>query len=124
MIRHPTGVSLLIEIPLSHQAQPDLLDHRERFAEKFSLQNLTLSMTPAPTASAYLKLKPEQCTVTDVAQISKEYLNIEEDLIMLDTNGFEILDNPGTRGKSIARYRHLHGRTYQTCSTFNYHYYS
>ena len=51
-------------------------------------------MTPAPTDSAYLKLKPEQCTVTDVAQISKEYLNIEEDLIMLDTNGFEILDNP------------------------------
>ena len=42
MIRHPTGVSLLIEIPLSRQAQPDLLDHRERFAEKFSLQNLTL----------------------------------------------------------------------------------
>ena len=77
-------------------------------------------MTPAPTASAYLKLKPEQCTVTDVAQISKEYLNIEEDLIMLDTNGFEVLDNPGAR----ARYRHLHGRTYQTCSTFNYRYYS
>ena len=78
-------------------------------------------MTPVPTASAYLKLKPEQCTVTDVAQMSKEYLNIEEDLIMLDTNGFEILDNPGTRGKLTAHYRHLHGRTYQTRSMFNYY---
>ena len=93
---------------------------RKVFLAEFDLD----SMTPAPTASAYLKLKPEQCTVTDVAQISKEYLNIEEDLIMLDTNGFEILDNPGTRAKSTARYRHLHGCTYQTCSTFNYHYYS
>ena len=93
---------------------------RKVFLAEFDLD----SMTPAPTASAYLKLKPEQCTVTDVAQISKEYLNIEEDLIMLDTNGFEILDNPGTRGKLTARYRHLHGRTYQTCSTLNYHCYS
>ena len=92
---------------------------RKVFLAEFDLD----SMTPAPTAFAYLKLKPEQCTVTDVAQISKEYLNIEEDLIMLDTNGFEILDNPGTRGQLPARYRYLHGRTYQTCSTFNYHYY-
>ena len=82
---------------------------RKVFLAEFDLD----SMTPAPTAIAYLKLKPEQCTVTDVAQISKEYLNVEEDLIMLDTNGFEILDNPGTRGKLPARYRHLHRRTYQ-----------
>ena len=64
--------------------QPDLLDHRKRFVGKFSSQNFILgSMTPVPTASAYLKMKPEQCMATDVAQISKEYLNIEEDLIML-----------------------------------------
>ena len=81
-------------------------------------------MTPAQTASAYLKLKPEQCRVTDVPEMWKEYLNIEEDLIMLDTNGFEILDNQGTSGKLTTRYRHLHGCTYQTCSTINYHYYS
>ena len=81
------------------------------------------SMTPAPTASAYLKLKPEQCTVTDVAQMSKEYLNIKEDLIILDTNGFDILDNLGTSGKLTSRYRHLHGGMYQTCSEFNHHYY-
>ena len=68
---------------------------RKVFLAEFDLD----SMTPVPTASAYLKLKPEQCTVTDVAQMSKEYLNIEEDLIIMDTNGFEILDNPSTRGK-------------------------
>ena len=92
---------------------------RKVFLAEFDLD----SMTPAPTASAYLKLKPEQCTVTDVAQMSKEYLNIKEDLIILDTNGFDILDNPGTSGKLTARYRHLHGGTYQTCSAFNHHYY-
>ena len=59
------------------------------------------TMTPIPTATAYLKLKPEQCAVEDVAKITKEYLNVEEDLILMDTNGFEITDNPGTRGKSV-----------------------
>ena len=52
---------------------------RKVFLAKFDLG----SMTPVPTASAYLKMKPEQCMATDVAQISKEHLNIEEDLIML-----------------------------------------
>ena len=94
--------------------------HRKEFLVEFDLDR----MTPAPTASAYLKLKPELCRVTDVPEMWKEYLNIEEDLIMLDTNGFEILHNSGTTGKLTARYRHLHGRTYQTCSTFDYHYYS
>ena len=58
------------------------------------------SSNPIPTATAYLKLSPEQCTVADVSQLSKEYLNIEDDLVIVDTNGFEILDNPSNRGKN------------------------
>lgn len=56
------------------------------------------SGNPIPTVTAYLKLTPEKCTVVDVSQLSKEYLNIEDDLVIVDKNGFEILDNPGTRG--------------------------
>ena len=58
------------------------------------------SSNPVPTGTAYLKLKPEQCKVTEVAQLCKEYLNMEDDLVIIDTNGFEILDNPSTRGKN------------------------
>ena len=58
------------------------------------------SLNPVPMGTAYLKLKPEQCTVIEVAQLCKEYLNMEDDLVIIDTNGFEILDNPTTRGKN------------------------
>ena len=59
------------------------------------------SGNPIPTATAYLKLTPEQCTVVDISQLSKEYLNIEDDLVIVDKNGFEILDNSTTRGKNV-----------------------
>ena len=42
------------------------------------------SGNPIPIATAYLKLTPEKCTVVDVSQLSKEYLNIEDDLIIVD----------------------------------------
>ena len=58
------------------------------------------SLNPVPMGTVYLKLKPEQCTVIEVAQLCKEYLNMEDDLVIIDTNGFEILDNPTTRGKN------------------------
>lgn len=58
------------------------------------------SGNPIPSATAYLKLTADQCTVADVSQLSKEYLNIEDDLVIVDTNGFEILDNPSTRGRN------------------------
>ena len=56
---------------------------------------------PIPTATAHLKLTPEQCTVVDISQLSKEYLNIEDDLVTVDENGFEILDNSTTRGRNV-----------------------
>lgn len=59
------------------------------------------SGNPIPTATAYLKLTPEQCTVIDISQLSKEYLNIEDDLVIVDKNGFEILDNSTTRGRNV-----------------------
>lgn len=58
------------------------------------------SLNPVPMGTAYLKLMPEQCKVTEVAQLCKEYLNMEDDLVIIDANGFEILDNPSTQGKN------------------------
>ena len=59
---------------------------------------------PIPTATAYLKLTPEQCPVADISQLSKEYLNIEADLVIVDKNGFEILYNSTTRGRNVSNY--------------------
>ena len=59
---------------------------------------------PIPTTTAYLKLTPEQCTVADISQLSKEYLNIEDDLVIVDKKGFEILDNSTTRGRNVSNY--------------------
>ncbi|PFX13583.1 hypothetical protein AWC38_SpisGene22321 [Stylophora pistillata] len=56
------------------------------------------SGNPIPIATAYLKLTPVKCIVVDVSQLSKEYLNIEDDLVIVDKYAFEILDNPSTRG--------------------------
>jgi len=34
--------------------------------------------------------------VVDISQLSKEYLNTEDGLVIVDKKGFEILDNPST----------------------------
>lgn len=44
-------------------------------------------------ATAYLILKPDECTIPEVSQLTKEYLNMEDGLIIMDTNGSEIQDN-------------------------------
>ena len=59
------------------------------------------SRNPIPTATVYLELTPEQCTVSDISELSKEYLNIEDDWVIVDKNGFEILDNSTTRGRNV-----------------------
>ena len=37
------------------------------------------SLNPILTGTQYFKLKPEQCKVTEVSQLCKEYLNMEDD---------------------------------------------
>ncbi len=67
------------------------------FLAEFDAENYN----PIPMATAYLKLRPEECNISEVARMTKEYLNLEEDLIIMDNSGFEILDNPSTRGKNL-----------------------
>ena len=47
------------------------------------------------THTAHLRLKPEDCNVNDVAKLVKEYLNLDEDLVIVDIHGFEIMDPQG-----------------------------
>ena len=51
------------------------------------------------THTAHLRLAPEECNVNDVAKLVKEYLNMDEDLVIMDVHGFEIMDSESTRGK-------------------------
>lgn len=51
------------------------------------------------THTAHLRLKREDCNVNDVAKLVKEYLNMVEDLVIVDSHGFEIMDTDATRGK-------------------------
>ena len=51
------------------------------------------------THTAHLRLAPEECNVNDVAKLVKEYLNMDEDLVIVDAHGFEIMDSESTRGK-------------------------
>ncbi|XP_078346886.1 uncharacterized protein LOC144632162 [Oculina patagonica] len=67
------------------------------FLAEFDAENYN----PIPMATAYLKLRPEECNIPEVARMTKEYLNLEEDLIIMDNSGFEILDNPSTRGSEF-----------------------
>jgi len=41
------------------------------------------------THMAHLRLKPGHCNVNDVAKLVKEYLNLDEDLVIVDIHGFE-----------------------------------
>lgn len=52
------------------------------------------------THTAHLRLKPEDCNVNDVAKLVKKYLNLDEDLVIVDIHGFEIMDTDSTRGKN------------------------
>ena len=56
---------------------------------------------PILTATAYLELTAKQCTVIDISQLSKEYLNIDDDLVIMDKNSFEVLDISTTRGRNV-----------------------
>ena len=51
------------------------------------------------THTAHLKLRAQDCNVHDVAKLVKEYLNIDEDLVIVDSHGYELMDNEATRGK-------------------------
>ena len=51
-----------------------------------------------PLSTAYLQLKNNEANVKDVARLTMEYLNMEEELVITDVNGFEILDSQATRG--------------------------
>ena len=48
------------------------------------------------THTAHLRLAPEEC---NVAKLVKEYLNMDEDLVIVDVHGFEIMDSESIRGK-------------------------
>ena len=39
--------------------------------------------------------------VVEISQLSKEYLNTEDGLVIVDKKGFEILDNPSTWGSNV-----------------------
>ena len=52
------------------------------------------------THTAHLRLRQRDCNVNDVAKLAKEYLNMDEDLVVVDSHGYEIMDNEATRGKS------------------------
>ena len=52
------------------------------------------------THTAHLRLRQHDCNVNDVAKLAKEYLNMDEDLVVVDSHGYEIMDNEATRGKS------------------------
>lgn len=49
--------------------------------------------------TAHLKLKKEDCNVHDVSRLVKDYLNLDEDLVIVDVHGYEIMDGESTRGK-------------------------
>ena len=51
------------------------------------------------THTAHLRLAPEECSVNDVAKLVKKYLNMDEDLVIMDVHGFEIMDSESTRGE-------------------------
>lgn len=51
------------------------------------------------THTAHFRLAPEECNVSDIAKLVKEYLNMDEDLMIMDVHGFEIMDSESTRGK-------------------------
>lgn len=53
------------------------------------------------THTAHLRLKCEDFNVNDVAKLVKAYLNLDEDLVIMDIHGFEIMDTDSTRGKSL-----------------------
>ena len=48
--------------------------------------------------TAHLKLTTANSNVHDVAKLTKEYLNLEEDLTIVDSHGFEVMDSSSTRG--------------------------
>ena len=51
------------------------------------------------THTAHLKLQAQDCNVHDVARLVKECLNTDEDLVIVDSHGYELMDNKATRGK-------------------------
>ena len=60
------------------------------------------------THTAHLRLAPEECSVNDVAKLVKEYLNMDEDLVIMDVHGFEIMDSESTRGELFLTDKPLH----------------
>jgi len=50
--------------------------------------------------TAYLKLTNANSNVNEIAKLTKEYLNLEDDLIIVDTHGYEVMDSGSTRGIS------------------------
>lgn len=53
------------------------------------------------THTAYLKLTKETCDVNQAAKLTKEYLNLDEDLMIVDVHGYEVMDNESTRRKFV-----------------------
>lgn len=51
------------------------------------------------THTAYLRLNRDSCDVNQAARLVKEYLNLEEDLVIVDVHGYQLMDNQCTRRK-------------------------
>ena len=52
------------------------------------------------THMAHLRLRPQDCSMNNIAKLVKEYLNMDEDLVVIASRGFEIMDDEAIRGKS------------------------
>ena len=49
---------------------------------------------------AHLRLQPQDCSMNNIAKFVEEYLNMDEDLVVIAFHGFEIMDDEAIRGKS------------------------
>lgn len=52
------------------------------------------------THMAHLRLRPQDCSMNNIAKLVKEYLNMDEDSVVIASHGFVIMDDEAIRGKS------------------------
>ncbi|XP_020902125.2 uncharacterized protein LOC110240655 [Exaiptasia diaphana] len=70
---------------------------RSNFTRKI-FRGIIQGKTLSPSGSYHISLNCETCNTADVVRITKEVANIDAELVLTDSSGFEIVDSVATRG--------------------------
>ena len=84
-----------------HIPVPANRQDKKKMTRSILLADFDDGLKPIITGSAYLQFEEKDANQGGIAELVKQFANTQESYVICDGAGFEISDQPGTRGTYV-----------------------